>query len=145
MHGPSAASLSPQHAPAAGGGGSVVQLSPAEAAEALKLQRAGEAGVTVREKIATLIGNIEKVIVGKRETVKHVLVGLLARGHVLIEDVPGVGKTTLARALAKSIDLALNSHVKNSRSRPVISSSGNSGRKLNAKCQVLCSRSGVIV
>jgi len=41
---------------------------------------------------------------GKRETVKFTLIGLLARGHVLIEDVPGVGKTTLARALAKSID-----------------------------------------
>ncbi len=43
---------------------------------------------------------------GKRESIKFVLVGLLARGHVLIEDVPGVGKTMLARALAKSIDCA---------------------------------------
>jgi len=48
--------------------------------------------------------NIERVIVGKRESIKFALVGLLARGHLLIEDVPGVGKTTLARALAKSID-----------------------------------------
>ena len=58
----------------------------------------------IRQKIAALIANIESVIVGKREAVKYTLVGLIARGHVLIEDVPGVGKTTLARALARSID-----------------------------------------
>src|SRR4051812_19854097 len=58
----------------------------------------------VRQKINALMNNIEAAIMGKRETVKFTLVGLLARGHVLIEDVPGVGKTTLARALAKSID-----------------------------------------
>ena len=104
LHGPSASSLSPQQATETSGNGPDVQLSPAEAAEALGQMRSGESGVTVREKIAVLIGNIEKVIVGKRETVKMVLVGLLARGHVLIEDVPGVGKTTLARALARSID-----------------------------------------
>lgn len=47
--------------------------------------------------------NIEKVLLGKTEVVRLALVGLLARGHVLIEDVPGVGKTALARALAGSI------------------------------------------
>jgi MoxR-like ATPase len=57
----------------------------------------------VKQKIAALIANIETAITGKRETIKFTMVGLLARGHVLIEDVPGVGKTTLARALAKSI------------------------------------------
>jgi len=50
-----------------------------------------------------LIGNIEKVIVGKTEAVKLLLVGLLTNGHVLIEDVPGLGKTMLSLALAKSI------------------------------------------
>ncbi len=50
-----------------------------------------------------LINNLEKVIVGKRETVEEAVVGLLCRGHLLIDDVPGVGKTMLARSLAKSI------------------------------------------
>ena len=57
-----------------------------------------------RQKLSALVANIETAIVGKREAIRFVLVGLLSRGHVLIEDVPGVGKTTLARALAKSID-----------------------------------------
>lgn len=47
--------------------------------------------------------NMEKVMVGKRQEVQHVLVALLCQGHVLIEDVPGVGKTTLVRALARSL------------------------------------------
>lgn len=47
--------------------------------------------------------NIEKVLKGKTEVVRLALIGLLARGHVLIEDVPGVGKTTLAYLLARSI------------------------------------------
>ena len=48
--------------------------------------------------------NVEEVIVGKREAVEHVVVTILARGHLLVEDVPGVGKTTLAKAVARSID-----------------------------------------
>jgi MoxR-like ATPase len=50
-----------------------------------------------------LISNLEKVIVGKHQTVESIIVGLLCQGHVLIEDVPGVGKTVLARSLAKSL------------------------------------------
>jgi MoxR-like ATPase len=50
-----------------------------------------------------VIANIEKVIIGKRDTVELAVVGLLCQGHLLIEDVPGVGKTMLARSLARSI------------------------------------------
>lgn len=50
-----------------------------------------------------LVENLEKVIVGKRQIIELVLIGLLCRGHILIEDVPGVGKTMLARSLAKSL------------------------------------------
>ena len=50
-----------------------------------------------------LLLNLEKVIVGKRQTIETIVVGLLCQGHVLIEDVPGVGKTVLARSLAKSL------------------------------------------
>src|SRR4051812_46317486 len=50
-----------------------------------------------------IVGNIEKVIVGKRQPITLALVAALCEGHVLLEDVPGVAKTMLARALAKSI------------------------------------------
>ena len=53
--------------------------------------------------IAALEKNITRCIVGKADAVRLAVVGLLARGHLLIEDVPGVGKTTLAAALARSI------------------------------------------
>src|SRR5579863_1807845 len=53
--------------------------------------------------ISTLRRNIESVIIGKSEVVKLTVTCLLARGHVLLEDVPGIGKTALARATARSI------------------------------------------
>lgn len=56
------------------------------------------------EKIGSIIRNVEQVVFGKHEVVKLCVVGLLARGHLLIEDVPGIGKTTLAQSIAKSID-----------------------------------------
>ena len=56
-----------------------------------------------RRMIGRLLDNIGRVIVGKEEAVEYALIALLCKGHVLIEDVPGVGKTTLASALAKSL------------------------------------------
>ncbi len=55
-----------------------------------------------------LLGNLEQVIVGKREALELVVIGLLCEGHILIEDVPGVGKTMLARSLARSLDCTFN-------------------------------------
>jgi MoxR-like ATPase len=56
------------------------------------------------EEIANrIVDNVEKVIVGKHATVQLTVLGLLCQGHLLIEDVPGVGKTVLAKSLAKSV------------------------------------------
>jgi len=55
-----------------------------------------------------LIGNLEQVIVGKRHSLELIVIGLLCQGHILIEDVPGVGKTMLARSLAKSLDCSFS-------------------------------------
>src|SRR5271169_867922 len=50
-----------------------------------------------------LLSNLQKVIVGKHDALELIVVGLLCQGHVLIEDVPGVGKTMMARSLARSL------------------------------------------
>ncbi len=59
---------------------------------------------SLAERFGSIVTNIEKVIQGKREAVELVATCLIAEGHVLIEDVPGVGKTLLAKSLARSID-----------------------------------------
>lgn len=56
----------------------------------------------------SIVHNLEKVIVGKYQAVELVVIGMLCQGHVLIEDVPGVGKTVLARSLSKSLDCTFN-------------------------------------
>ncbi len=58
--------------------------------------------------VEALIGNMEKVIVGKRSVLEHILVALLSDGHVLIEDVPGVGKTQIVATLARSVNGIFN-------------------------------------
>src|SRR6185503_19693373 len=59
----------------------------------------------VQEFVSPLIENVEQVIVGKRLAIEFILVALLCEGHVLLEDVPGSGKTMLARSIATSLGI----------------------------------------
>ncbi|WP_035991189.1 AAA family ATPase [Leptolyngbya sp. KIOST-1] len=58
----------------------------------------------MRERIETLVQNLNKTVVGKSDSIRLVLVALFSGGHALLEDVPGVGKTLLAKSLARCID-----------------------------------------
>ena len=57
------------------------------------------------QKVQQIISEVKKVIIGKDEIIEKVLVSILAKGHILIEDIPGVGKTTLALAFSKAMEL----------------------------------------
>ncbi|HEX2997772.1 MAG TPA: MoxR family ATPase [Anaerolineales bacterium] len=59
----------------------------------------------VQKFVAPLIENVERVIVGKRSAIEYIMVALLCEGHVLLEDVPGSGKTMLARSIATSLGI----------------------------------------
>ena len=61
--------------------------------------------VPVREQLAAVLSQLDRIIVGKRGPLRLALACLLARGHLLIEDIPGVGKSTLAQALATTLGL----------------------------------------
>ena len=67
-------------------------------------QQAPARGATFSDYYAHVVANMEQVIQGKTEVIELVLLCLVSGGHLLIEDVPGVGKTTLAQALARSVD-----------------------------------------
>jgi MoxR-like ATPase len=60
----------------------------------------------MREQLENVIREAEKVIAGKREAIEKILMALLADGHILLDDVPGVGKTTLAVALSRAVGLS---------------------------------------
>ncbi|MDQ3701941.1 MAG: AAA family ATPase, partial [Chloroflexota bacterium] len=66
-------------------------------------QEAVESVEDIRTIADRVIGNVERVIVGKHAEVELALIAILCQGHILIEDVPGVGKTMLAKSLAKSV------------------------------------------
>ena len=59
----------------------------------------------MQQKISAVLAEVKKAIIGKDEVLEKVLVAILAGGHVLLEDIPGVGKTTMALAFAKAMDL----------------------------------------
>ncbi len=67
-------------------------------------RRATDRSAAFRRRFEALVDNVDRVLKGKRDAIELVLTSLLAEGHLLIDDVPGVGKTTLAKALARSID-----------------------------------------
>ena len=60
------------------------------------------------EKALAVTAEVSKAVLGKPEVVLKIMMAMLARGHVLIEDIPGVGKTTLAQAFARAMDLTQN-------------------------------------
>jgi MoxR-like ATPase len=62
----------------------------------------------IKEAAEKFTANVSKVIVGKRDTIELLLAALLCEGHVLIEDVPGIGKTMLAKAISKSLDCSFS-------------------------------------
>src|SRR5512139_3793127 len=63
-----------------------------------------EAVLSAQSTARKIVANIEQVIVGKSQTIELAIIGLISSGHLLIEDAPGVGKTMLARSLAKSVN-----------------------------------------
>ena len=67
-----------------------------------------EENLIENEKLSAVMDNVEKVIVGKRTSIALLLTAMLAGGHILIEDVPGVGKTQLVASVARSCNGKFN-------------------------------------
>jgi MoxR-like ATPase len=65
----------------------------------------GMRAADVRELYERIAGSVSKVIVGKEDVLRLIVAAILARGHVLLEDVPGTGKTVLAKTIARSVDI----------------------------------------
>src|SRR5437870_13628986 len=83
-----------------------VEPSPTSQVPQPTLSRGDVQVIDVRALGIRLTDNVEQVIVGKRQEVQMTLIALLCQGHVLVEDVPGVGKTMLAKAIARSTGCA---------------------------------------
>jgi len=64
--------------------------------------------VTTREQIAQLEANVAELVFGQADTIRHVLLGLLANGHVLLESLPGLAKTRTVKALATHLDAQMS-------------------------------------
>src|SRR5919202_3877578 len=71
----------------------------------MTIRPAGQAPVPVAERLGAVLAQLDRVVVGKVQPLKLAVTCLLARGHLLIEDIPGVGKSTLAQALAATLGL----------------------------------------
>src|SRR6478672_1195258 len=69
-----------------------------------RVRRVGVGAKEFKTNFDTVVDNIETVLKGKTDVVRLALVAILCEGHILFEDVPGTGKTVLARAIAQSID-----------------------------------------
>src|SRR5207302_7051641 len=86
--------------------GQVQRARPRHASPPPTPRRPGkDHAVNVQETCAALLEEVERAIVGKRETLELVLLGFLANGNVLLEDVPGLAKTLMARSFAETIGL----------------------------------------
>ncbi|QMV42529.1 AAA family ATPase [Cohnella cholangitidis] len=58
----------------------------------------------LQQKLAAVVDNVSSVVIGKNQVLEHLLIALLSSGHLILEDVPGTGKTLLAKSLARSLD-----------------------------------------
>ena len=77
--------------------GTAAQRTAGTTAEAMSVEEA-------RSLAGSLIENVETVIVGNHAAIEHLVTAVLGRGHMILDDVPGVGKTMLARSVARSVD-----------------------------------------